>query len=139
MPRILAIDYGEKRTGLAWTDPLGIIATALPAMLTPEVLPWLEAKVGPEGVHTLVVGLPLRLDGSDTHSTAAAQAYARQLQTRFPQLKVVMADERLTSRLAQQAMVAGGASRKKRADKMTINSVSAVILLQAYMATPPQP
>jgi putative Holliday junction resolvase len=133
MPRILAIDYGEKRTGLAWTDPLRLFATALPGIDTNQVPVRLRALVAEGPVDTIVLGLPQRLDGRPTHATAAVHALAQRLHTDYPTLNVMLWDERFTSQMATQTLLEAGVNRKKRADKHTINSLSAVILLQHYL------
>lgn len=133
MPRVLAIDYGLQRTGLAWTDPLGLIATPLPAVLTAQLLPWLQKHVGPETIETVVVGHPLRLDGRATHATAPTEAFYESLGSHFPQVQRVWWDERLSSRAAHQALALGGATRTQKRDKMLVNSVAAAIILQGYL------
>lgn len=132
MPRTLAIDYGEKRTGLAWTDPLGLIATPLPAVYTTGLKAELQRLIAQE-VTVIVLGYPTRLDGRPTHATPLVEALAQELLTTYPQVLLHLADERLTSRLAQQAMAMSGATRKQKQDKMLENSISATILLQEYL------
>lgn len=133
MPRILAIDYGEKRTGLAWTDPLRMFATSLPGIDTHMLTSKVNTLIAEGPVDTIVVGLPQRLDGRPTHATEAAQQLAQRLQVAHPTVRVVLWDERFTSQMASQTLLEAGVNRKKRADKHTINSLSAVILLQHYL------
>ncbi len=133
MGRILAIDYGTKRTGIAVSDPQRIIAGGLDTLPTAQLMPWLAKYVATEGVDMIVVGLPVRTDGrpSDTH--AAASALAARLTAAFPAVRVVMFDERFTSVLAHQAMLEGGMKRMQRRDKAAVDRISATILLQGFM------
>ena len=132
MGRLLAIDYGLKRTGIAWTDPMRIIATPVGSFDTPLLMKKLKELV-PQEVDAFVLGYPTQADGSDTHSTPAVRAFERQLQTAFPDKPVHRWDERYTSKMAGEAMRTGGASKKQRQDKHLINAVAAVIILQEYM------
>ena len=117
MGRILAIDYGTKRTGIAVSDPQRIIAGGLDTLPTAQLMPWLAEYVASEGV--------------DTH--AAAGGLARRLAERFPAVRVVMFDERFTSVLAHRAMLDGGMKRMQRRDKAAVDRISATILLQGFM------
>lgn len=133
---MVAIDYGEKRCGLAWTDPLGLFATALPGVMRTELDATL-ARLVPEGpVFRIILGYPTRLDGSDTHSTQAVRQYAAKLRQQYPDIPLHLLDERFTSSRAQQALLDGGANRKKRQDKHLIDSISAVLLLQDFLSAP---
>lgn len=136
MPRILAIDYGARRTGLAWTDPLRMFATALPGIDTDKLSVELAVRIRQGPVDTLLVGMPTRLDGRDTHITQQVAQWVQNVRTQYPSLNVILWDERFTSLLAQQTLTESGVNRKKRADKHTINSLSAVILLQHYLESP---
>ena len=133
MPRIIAIDWGGKRTGLAWTDPLQIIATGVGSFATPEVLGRLKEMMRTEEVERIVLGFPTRLDGTDTDSTKPVMKFKKELEKLFPLIPVTLFDERLTSKTALNAMIQGGASRKKRRNKHLINEVSATIILQEYL------
>jgi len=133
MPRILAIDYGLRRTGLAWTDSLQIIATGIGSFDTPLVLPKLREIVAKEAVEAIVIGWPTHADGSDTDSTAAVRAYEHTLRTAFPAIAVHRWDERHTSSRALRAMIDGGLGQKKRRDKHLVNEISAVIILQEFL------
>ncbi len=133
MPRLVAIDYGAKRTGLAVTDPLQLIATALAAVPTHQLLVYLKQYAATEPVEAFVVGWPTRLDGTDTNNTPLVKRFIRQLETAFPGVPVHRHDERFTSRMALQAMIAGGTSKKDRRNKGTIDKVSATIILQSFM------
>lgn len=131
--RIIAIDYGAKRTGLAWTDPMQIIATGIGSFDTPQIEQRLKEMVAAEAIETVVLGYPTRFDGSDTHITAAVRSFEQKLQNWFPALQIVRWDERFTSKEASRAILEGGAKKKKRQDKHLVNEVAATLLLQDYM------
>jgi putative holliday junction resolvase len=133
MARLLAIDYGNKRTGIAVTDPLQLIATALETVPTHTLFDWLKAYVAAEPVEGFVVGWPTNTDGSDTHTTAAVRGVIKKLKTVFPEQAVHQHDERFTSRMALQAMIASGTKKKDRRQKGNIDMVSATIILQSFM------
>jgi putative holliday junction resolvase len=133
MGRILAIDYGMKRTGIAVTDPLRIIATGLLTLETHNLLNFLKEYITKEKVDIFVIGYPLNLDGSPTHGTEPVIRFRKKLETEFPGLPVYYEDERYTSKLAVEAMVQGGVKKKHRSDKSLIDKVSATIILQAYL------
>jgi putative Holliday junction resolvase len=134
MGRVIAIDHGAKRTGLAVTDPLRIIATALATVPTPEVLDHLKQYVAGEQVDGFVVGLPVNLDGTPTDATAQVQAFIAQLRRTFPDKWVETADERFTSRMAQQVLLQSGKGRMARRDKGQLDRISATIILQGWLA-----
>lgn len=133
MPRILAFDYGLKRTGLAVTDPLQIIATPLGTVMTAELATWLSDYLKQENVETFVVGMPSRLSGADTHATVPVQEFIRKLREVYPDIKVETIDERLSSREAKQSIISGGANKKQRQDKKLLDTVSATLILQTYL------
>lgn len=133
MPRILAIDYGLKRTGLAVTDPLQIIATGLETVETKVLLDFLKKYIAKEPVETIVVGEPKQMNNSPSEIAPQVNKFVAQLKKEFPNLKIDRYDERFTSKMAFQAMIAGGLGKKQRQDKGTIDMVSATILLQSYM------
>ncbi|GAB3565833.1 Holliday junction resolvase RuvX [Spirosoma luteolum] len=133
MARLLAIDFGAKRTGIAVTDPLQLIATALETVPTHQLLAFLKAYTEREPVDAFVVGLPRRLDGTDTDNTPRVRRFVALLQNALPAIPVYWHDERFTSAMALQAMIAGGTSKKDRREKGNIDKVSAVIILQSYM------
>ncbi len=135
MPRILAVDYGQKRTGLAVSDGLKIIATALDTIATEKVAEYLRSYLTREEVECFVVGLPLGLDGRDTDATAGAKAFGEKLTMLFPGIPVVFYDERFTSKIAGRAMLEGGMKKKDRQKKENLDKISAVIILQGYMQT----
>lgn len=133
MARILAIDYGSKRTGLAVTDPLQIIATALETVPTHQLLDFLKNYVVRESVDIFVVGMPTRLNGTDTDNTPRVRQFVTRLENAFPAIPVHLHDERFTSAMALQAMIAGGTKKKDRREKGNIDKVSATIILQSFM------
>lgn len=133
MGRVLAIDYGLRRTGLAVTDPLRIIATPLDMVETPQLMGFLKKYFERETVDELVVGLPKTLSNQPTDITPHVEALGRELEKIFPEKKIVWVDERFTSRIAQQAMVAGGMKKKDRQQKGTVDKVSATLILQTYL------
>ena len=133
MGRVLAIDHGGKRTGLAVTDPLRIIASALDTVPTAEVLAYLNAYLAREEVDGFVVGLPMGLDGRPTDATAGVEAFLKQLRKAFPGKWVETVDERFTSSLAKQAVLQSGIGRKARRDKAQLDRISATIILQDWL------
>jgi putative holliday junction resolvase len=133
--RIIGIDFGMKRTGLAWTDPLQIIATGLETVATSTLVPHLQTLLKKEQVEKIILGYPTRLDGSDTDTTQPVLTLKRKLETTFPGVPVVLWDEQFSSKKAMQAMIAGGVSKKNRRDKALIDKVSATLILQDYLAT----
>jgi putative holliday junction resolvase len=133
MPRVIAIDHGLKRTGLAVTDPLRIIATALDTVPTTELFTYLKGYVAREEVDGFVVGLPMNLDGRPTDATPHVQEFIGHLRKAFPTKWVETADERFTSRMAQQTLLASGKGRMARREKGQLDRISATILLQGWM------
>ena len=134
MGRVLAIDHGGKRTGLAVTDPLRIIASALDTVPTAEVLAYLNAYLAREEVDGFVVGLPMGLDGRPTDATAGVEAFLKQLRKAFPGKWIETVDERFTSSLAKQAVLQSGIGRKARRDKAQLDRISATIILQDWLS-----
>jgi len=135
MGRILAIDYGIKRTGIAVTDPERIIATGLTTVATPTLMQFLRDYCQIEPVDLFVVGQPKHMDNTPSQSAAIIEPFVRQLAQAFPDKPVARIDERFTSKLAFQAMIDGGLKKKQRQDKGMIDQVSATIMLQDYMRT----
>jgi len=133
MGRVLAIDHGGKRTGLAVTDPLRIIASALDTVPTTEVLAYLKAYLAREEVDGFVVGLPMGLDGRPTDATAGVEAFLKQLRKAFPGKWIETVDERFTSSLAKQAVLQSGIGRMARRDKAQLDRISATIILQDWL------
>src|SRR5690554_1409060 len=135
MKRILGIDFGMKRTGIAITDENNIIASGLTTVLTKDLMSFLITTVKEKNVGTLVLGEPKRLNMEDSHSSQNVRLFKEALDKQFPMLKIVMIDERFTSKMAMQSLIDGGVSKKKRRQKELIDEVSATIILQSYMAS----
>ena len=133
MPRILSIDYGLKRTGLAVTDPLQIIATGLTTVETPKLIPFLKEYFKKEVVELIIMGEPKNWDESDTHATPLVKKAVEKLKKEFPAMPIVMVDERYTSKLAKQAMIEMGMKKKERRNKALVDEIAATIMLQDYL------
>ena len=133
MGRILAIDYGLKRVGVAVTDPMQIIATGLDTVATHDLIAWLKKYTQTEPVDCFVVGMPKNLNNEATDSTSHVVGFTRRLKKEFPDKPVHLADERFTSRIAQQTMLHAGLKKKDRQNKATVDKVSATIILQSYL------
>jgi putative holliday junction resolvase len=133
MGRILAIDFGLKRTGIAVTDPLKIIATALTTVSTPEALDFLKKYCATEPVERFVVGLPLYPDGNPAQIAPQADAFAERLRKLFPQTEVVRQDERNTSNEAKRIILNSGIKKQKRRDKTLVDKIAAALILEQYM------
>ncbi len=136
MARILSIDYGGKRTGIAVTDPMQIIATGLTTIASQELIPFLKKYFLQEQVELIIIGLPKNLDDSDTHGTPLAEAAIKRLKKEFPQMPIKTVDERYTSKLAKEAMLQMGMKKKDRRDKKLVDEIAATIMLQEYMENP---
>lgn len=134
MPRVIAIDHGAMRVGLAVTDPLRIIATALDTVPTGEVIGYLKRYAEREEVDGFVVGLPTGLDGLPTDATEAVTTFIARLQRAFPGRWVETMDERFTSKLAQRTLNESGKGRMARREKGALDRISATILLQDWLA-----
>ena len=135
--RILALDYGHKRVGLAITDPLQLIASPLDTIHSQDVLKFVLDYHQREPLAAVVVGMPTTLLGQPTDSTSAVVGLLRRLRRELPpDVPVHQIDERFTSRLARQAMLAGGLGRKARQDKATVDKVSAALILQSFLESP---
>ena len=133
MGRILAIDYGNKRVGLAITDPLQLIATPLETIHSQDVLTYIKTYHSREPLAAIVVGMPRTLLNEPTDVTSAVVGLVRRLRRELPEVPVHEIDERYTSRMAHQAMLAGGLSKKDRRDKATVDRVSATLILQSFL------
>ena len=133
MGRIIAIDYGIKRTGLAVTDALRIIATPLETVLTPDVLLFLEKYVTREVVDEFVVGMPKKLKNEDSEIAPLVRSFVEKLKLAFPDKPVHLADERFTSSMAMKAMIEGGMKKKHRQVKGNVDKISATIILQSFL------
>ena len=133
MSRVLSIDYGVRRTGLAVTDPLQIIAGGLATVSTPSLMDYLKAYVAREPVERFVVGLPKQTNGRDSENLPRVNQFVKQLQRVWPHIRVDMWDERYTSVLAHKAMLESGIGRKARQNKALVDEISACIILQGWM------
>ncbi|HEX2608824.1 MAG TPA: Holliday junction resolvase RuvX [Flavisolibacter sp.] len=133
MSRILSIDYGGKRTGLAVTDPLKIIATGLCTVETPKLMPFLKEYFAKEAVELVIIGMPVNWDDSATHATPLVQKFIKEFQKQFPALPIKEVDERFTSKLASQAMLQMGLKKKQRQNKAMVDEIAATIMLQEYL------
>ena len=133
MPRILCIDYGKKRTGIAVTDPLKIIASALTTIETKDIFPFLKDYFQKEEVELVLIGEPKNWDESDTHATPLVRQFIQKFKKNFPLMKIETVDERYTSKLASQAMVEMGMKKKDRQKKGNIDQIAAAIMLQEYL------
>ncbi len=139
MGRVLAIDYGVRRTGLAVTDPLQIIPGGLTTVETPQLLSYLKGYLSKENVERFVVGLPRQTNGRDSDNLPRVRAFVEQLKKAFPLLPVDMWDERYTSVMAHQAILQSGIGKMARRNKALVDEVSATIILQGWMERTPNP
>ena len=133
MARILSIDYGKKRTGLAVTDPLQIIATALTTVATPDLFAYLKNYVAAEPVELFLIGDPKNLDDTDTHATPLVNAFVEKLKKEFPLIPIKRIDERFTSKMAKKAMIEMGMKKKDRQKKGHVDQVAATMMLQEFL------
>lgn len=131
--RILGIDYGTKRTGIATTDPLQLFASGLTTVATADLLDWLQTYLSEENVEKIVVGEPLYPDGNPAQIHHLVIGFTRKLRKLFPGLEVVLHDERFTSEEAKAVIRQSGAKRKKRRDKALVDQVSAALILKDYL------
>jgi len=134
MARILAIDYGLKRTGLAVTDPLKIIAKGLTTIDTPKLFPFLKSYFQKEEVELILIGEPKNWDETDTHATPLVKKAIHKLKREFPKIPVTTVDERYTSKLAKQSMLDMGLKKKDRQNKALVDEITATIMLQEYLS-----
>lgn len=133
MARILSIDYGGKRTGIAVTDPMQIIATGLTTIASHDLIPFLKKYFLQEEVELMIIGLPKNWDESDTHGTPLAEAAIKRIKKEFPLMPLKTVDERYTSKMAKDAMLQMGLKKKDRRDKKLVDEIAATIMLQEYM------
>ena len=133
MARILSIDYGKKRTGLAVTDPLQMIAGGLATVATSELFEYLQAYIAREEVERIVIGEPRQPNGQPSENLQRVQQFVNRWRKAMPQIPIEFYDERFTSVLAHQAMLDGGLKKKARQDKALVDEISATIILQDYM------
>ena len=133
MPRILAIDYGLKRTGLAVTDPLKIIATGLTTVESPKLIAFLKDYFKKEEVELILIGEPKNWDDSDTHATPLVRQIILRLQKEFPKMPLQTIDERNSSKMASRAMIDMGLKKKQRRNKALVDEIAAAMMLQEWL------
>lgn len=133
MARILCIDYGLKRTGIAVTDPLQIIATGLTTLASGELISFLKNYFLREPVELILIGWPTNWDDSGTHATPLVEKCIADLQKNFPDLPIIKVDERYTSKMAKDAMLEMGMKKKDRRNKSLVDEIAATIMLQEYL------
>lgn len=133
MGRVLAIDYGAKRTGLAVTDPMQIIASPLETVASAQLMQFLKSYEEKEGIEAFVVGIPRTLENKNTDASKCVFQLLQLLKKHFPEKKVHQIDERFTSVMAQQAMIMGGMKKSDRKIKGNVDKISAAIILQSYL------
>ena len=133
MSRILAIDYGKKRTGVAVTDILQIIANGLTTVATPELMDFILKYTEKEPVERIIVGYPKQMNNEDSENMKRITPFVNQLKKKLPNIPVELVDERFTSVLAHQAMLDGGLKKKARQNKALVDEISATIILQSYL------
>ena len=133
MARILGIDYGRKRTGVAVTDTLQIVANSIGTIPTHTLMNWLKEYTAKEEVERIVVGLPTQLNGQPSESMNYINPFLKRLEKELPNIPVTMHDERFTSTLAQRAMIDGGIKKSDRRDKAKVDAIAATIILNDYL------
>ena len=133
MPRLISIDYGKKRTGIAVTDPLKIIATGLTTVDTQKLMPFLKDYFLKEEVEMVIIGMPVNLDDTDTHATPMVRQFIGGFKKNFPAIPIKEVDERFTSKMASRAMIEMGMKKKQRQDKSLVDESAATLMLQEYL------
>ncbi len=133
MARILAIDYGKKRTGLAVTDPMRITANPLTTVESSQLLAWLADYLQKEDVDTIIIGHPKQMNNQDSESMNYIRPFMAAFKKQFPERELILFDERFTSVLAHRAMIDGGMKKKQRQDKAVVDKIAACIILESYM------
>ena len=133
MDRIVGIDYGRKRVGVAVSDPLGIFASALETVHSAKIIEYLRNYSQNERIVRFVVGYPINMDGAPSEAAKDVDIFLKQLQKAFPDVPVTLEDERFTSVLAHRAMIDGGMKKQDRQKKESVDKISAAIILQSYM------
>ena len=131
--RVLAIDFGKKRTGIAVTDELQIIASGLTTVNTDDLIPFLKEYVSNNTVDLFLVGKPKQMDNTDSESEALILPFLKKLKNKIPQIQLLRIDERFTSKMAFQTMIDGGLNKKQRRNKALVDEISATIILQSYL------
>lgn len=133
MGRLLAIDYGKKRTGIAVSDPLQIIANGLTTVETSTLFDFLKDYFERENVEKVIIGLPKQMNNQASENMPRIEQFVEKLKKLYPAMNIQYYDERFTSKMAQQAMIAGGVKKKQRQNKALVDEISATIILQSYM------
>ena len=133
MARILAIDFGKKRTGIAITDEMQIIASGLTTVDTKELIPFLKEYTKKEAVELFVIGKPKQMDNTDSESEALIIPFLKKLTNKIPEIPIYRVDERFTSKMAFQTMIDSGLKKQQRKNKALIDEISATIILQSYL------
>ena len=133
MSRLLSIDYGKKRTGIAVSDPLQIIANGLTTVETTNLFNFLKDYIGKEEVETIIVGLPKQMSGQLSENMKRIEPFVNRLKKLYPNINIEYYDERFSSKMAHQAMIDGGLKKKDRQNKELVDEISATIILQGYM------
>ena len=133
MPRILAIDYGQKRTGIAVTDEMQIIASGLTTIPSATAIAFLAAYFAKEKVEAVLIGEPKQMNGEPSESASIIKGFVTHFTNHFPDMKVIRVDERFTSKMAFQAMIESGLKKKQRQNKALVDEISATIILQTYL------
>ena len=133
MARLLAIDYGRKRTGIAVSDTLQIIANGLTTVPSHTIIAFLKDYIAKEPVERIIIGMPRQMNYEESESMQYIKPFVKKLQKEIPDIPVEYFDERFTSRMALQTMIDGGVKKKKRQDKALVDEISATIILQGYM------
>jgi len=133
MGRVLALDYGKKRTGIAVTDPLKIIASGLKTVETKSLLDYLKVYCSQENVEIFVIGLPKQLNNQPSENESLIKPFLKKLKLNFPKISIVRIDERYTSKIAFRAMIDSGLKKKQRKNKSLVDQISATLILQSYL------
>lgn len=135
MGRLLALDYGTKRTGIAVTDELQIIASGLTTVNSSDLITFLNDYIEKEVIDSIIIGLPKQMNNRESESEIYIQKFLVKLQKEIPNIPIIRVDERFTSKLAFQTMIDSGLSKKKRRDKALVDEISATLILQSYMSS----
>ena len=133
MDRIIGIDFGLRRTGIAVSDPLGVFASALDTVDSTKIIEYLEKYSQNQTISRFVLGYPVNMDGTPSEALAGVEAFAKKLQKAFPDIPLSYEDERFTSVLAHRVMIDGGMKASRRKDKAEVDRISAAIILQSYL------
>ncbi len=133
MAKVIALDIGGKRTGVAETDPLQMIASPRETVATDQLADYMEALLAEAPVETIVLGEPLGLDGGDSDNSERVREWKKKLEEKYPQVAIVLQDERFSSKMAQRALIDSGVKKKKRREKGSLDKISAAIILQDYL------